>query len=202
MITAFIGDKGSGKTLAMTIDLFTNYYLKSRTIYANYGLLFGNKAPIMMLDKNFYDDFKKSKFNLKSCAVAIDEAHVFIDSRRTMSDRNIMFSKFITQSRKRDVDLKYTTQDVSYERFIHSGQVELRLRKLTDEIIFCKTITFFNDGKRHPQENYEDLIDPKKHRMYCIQIKYRGGVIVSKSMILANPYFKKYDTNEIIDLDI
>lgn len=196
MITGYIGDKGSGKTLSMTIKLYHDYELKNRMIYSNMGFKFKN---FRYINKEFYDDFKAADFQINDCAFVVDEAHVFIDSRRSMSSRNIIFSKFITQSRKRGVDMFYTTQDVSYERFMTSGQVELRLRKLTDEVILCKTITFLN-GKT-PVENYEELIDPKKDKMYCINFKYRGGMLISKSCVLANPYFKLYDTNQIIDLD-
>lgn len=200
MITAYIGDRGSGKTLAMTIRLYNDFYLKNKKIFSNYGLLFGKKQLCAKLDKAFYDDFKSSKFELNNCAVAVDEAHVFVDGRRAMSAKNIMFSKFVTQSRKRDVDLFYTTQDVSIERFLVSGQVELRLRKLTDEIIFCKTITLFNDGKQ-PAVNYEHIINTKTMRMYALQFHYRAGQLVKKAYVFGNPFFKTYDTNEIIDLD-
>lgn len=196
-IIAYIGDKGSGKTLSMVINLYNNYHKKDKTIYSNMLFNFDNAY---VLDKSFYENFKNSNYSLMSCAVVIDEAHVFVDSRKAMTPRNIMFSKFITQSRKRDVDLLYTTQDVSYERFMFSGQVELRLRKLTDVVIMCKTITYI-DGK-YPVINHEPLINPKKDKMYCLNFIYRGGQLIKKTVTYANPYFKKFDTHQIIDLDI
>lgn len=201
MIVAYIGDRGSGKSLAMTIKLYNDFYKKDRMIYSNYGLRFPNEDKITALDKQFFEDFKKSDFQIFNCAVAIDEAHVFIDSRRSMSPRNIMFSKFITQSRKREVDLYYTTQDVNVERFMSSGQVEMRLRKLTDEVIFCKTLTIFGDKSKKPETNYEHFIDVKKDKMYSLQFTYRGGLLKKKSCILANKYMKLYDSNEIVDFD-
>lgn len=184
MIIAFIGDIGSGKTLSM-VKYMIDKFNKGNNIFSNFGIDFPKRkdAKVTLLNMSFFKDYAASKFNLLNSVIAIDECHVFFDSRNSMLKRNKIFSKFITQSRKRSVDLVYTTQDKSPELFIRSGQVELRLRKLTDYIIFCQT---YKKGKNVFIIN-----------SYCD--KY--GIMQQKKVFLGNPYFNKYDTNEIIDFD-
>lgn len=184
MIIAFIGDIGSGKTLSM-VKFMLEKYNKGNNIYPNFGLKFpkNKSAKVTYLDMEFFRNYSKSGLNLLNSVIAIDECHVFFDSRNSMLKRNKIFSKFVTQSRKRSVDLVYTTQDKSPELFLRSGQVDLRLRKLTDYIIFCKPVK---------QGRNVFIINS-----FCD--KY--GLMVRQNVFFANDYFKYYDTNEIIDFD-
>jgi len=185
MIIAYIGDIGSGKTLSVVKQLYTRY-IKGYDIYTNFGLDFPEDkkhGTVTSLDKQFFSDYTKSEFNIIRSQIAIDEAHVFFDSRNAMMKKNKIFSKFITQSRKRSVDLYYTTQDKSPYHFIQSGQVELRLRKLTDYIIFCESHKI--KGKTFIINNIYD----------------RYGCLMNKNIYQGDKYFKLYDTNQIIDFD-
>ena len=202
MLIAYIGDRGSGKSLSMVRNLFYRYK-KGTTIYTNMNLKFpkfDGCGKVIALDfKNFMEKFKKKDFKLSNCVVVLDEIHVFIDSRRSMSSRNLLFNKFITQSRKRSVDVIYTTQDLNIMTFLRSGQVDLRTRKLTERIIYCKTATKFYK-KQKPIINYEDMINPEKDKMYCMNYIYdTSGTMKSKSIFLGNSYMPYYDSDEIID---
>ena len=182
MILAFIGGIGSGKTLSM-VRFMHEKYKCGRHIFTNFGIKFKGPENVTMLDMAFFSNYQKSGFNVIDSVVAIDEAHVFIDSRNAMSRKNKLFSKFVTQSRKRSVDLIYTTQDKNPDMFLHSGQVELRLRKLTDYIIFCQCLH-------------------KGSQVYIINSYCDSyGIKLKKSVFLGNDYFDCYDTNEIIDIE-
>lgn len=188
MIVGIIGGIGSGKTLTMTKLLFDDYK-KGYDIFTNFGIKFEQfdkelekHGVVNKLDNEFFENYAKSKFNIINSTVAIDEAHVFIDSRRAASPRNKVFSKFITQSRKRSVDLYYTTQDKSTFHFETSGQVDLRLRKLTDYIVFCSLYSI--NGK-----------------VFVVNEWYDNALLyIGRKVFHGNPYFSKYDTNEIIDI--
>lgn len=187
MIIGFIGGIGSGKTLSMTKFLLEMYQGGS-DIFSNYKLYFpksnkGNK--IQYLDAKFFSDYTKSKFDIIDSCVAVDEAHVFIDSRNAMLKRNKIFSRFITQSRKRSVNFCYTTQDLNPESFLSSGQVEFRLRKLTDYIVMCEIVKI--NGVKYAVNQW------------CNQ---KGQPIRNKKPYLASPYYRYYNTNEIIDFDL
>jgi hypothetical protein len=160
-------------------------FLKGDTIFTNLGLKFSAKNKnIHELDKKFFENYAESKFDIRNALILIDEAHVFVDSRNAMTKKNKLFSKFITQSRKRSVDLLYTTQDKNPEFFLASGQVELRLRKMTDYIVFCESIKVDDE-------------------MYIIQkwCDSYGCLIKEPISYLASPFYPLYDTDEIIDFD-
>lgn len=80
MIIAFIGGIGSGKTISM-VKYMHEKYKQGRHIFTNFKLNFTGPKNVTMLDINFFKDYQKSGFNVINSIVAIDEAHVFIDSR-------------------------------------------------------------------------------------------------------------------------
>jgi hypothetical protein len=182
MIIAFIGDIGSGKTLSM-VKYMLDMGKKGSELFVNFKLMFPKNIIVKYLDNKFFSDYTKSKFDIKKSIVAIDECHVYFDSRNAMSKRNKMFSKFVTQSRKRTVNLIFTTQDKNPELFLASGQVELRLRKLTDFIIFCECIK--KGGKKFIVQHLCD----------------HYGFEKSRTVYEASPYYPLYDTDEIISFD-
>lgn len=124
-IVGYVGPRGAGKTLAMT--RCAHYLARRRkvNVMANYGIM----LPHQKLDAARLVDMGE---DLQRCLMLIDEAHVLIDSRNSGKARNKMVSYFITQTRKRDVVLCYTTQ--------HVMQVDIRLRRATDYFVFCRRV--------------------------------------------------------------
>lgn len=188
MILGFIGDIGGGKTLSM-IKYAYEKYKKGCTIYTNLFLTFPKIkgcGKVIPLDMKFFKNYADSKFKLFNAVVLIDEVHIYFDSRNSGLTRNKIFSKFVTQSRKRGVDLVFTTQDKSPALFFQSGQCDLRLRKLVDYIIFCECIK-------------TNTINKDKYiiNTYCD----RYGHPIKKSVFLGNGYYNLYDTYEIISFN-
>lgn len=187
-IIAYIGGIGSGKTLSMVKYAYEKY-LSGRDIYSNLRLNFPDKkgsGKIEYLNGKFFKDYTTSKFNVRNAVILIDEAHVFLSCRNSMSNTNKIFSRFITQARKRSVDMVYTTQDKSALLFIDSGQVDKNLRRLTDFIVFCNNLNkTFSGGKEYFVQTMHD----------------NYGIKLSMKKFLGNPYFKLFDTNEIISFD-
>jgi len=185
MIIGFIGGIGSSKTLSMT-ELCYKDFIKGSRIFTNYGLRFGKNNRIEYLTAEFFDDYAKSGLDLNKAFIAIDEAHVFIDSRNSLSKRNKVMMRFVTQSRKRGVTLGYTTQDISVMNFKQHGQVDLRLRKLTDYLVFCR-YKKIGSGKNIKHISVQDWHDQAGRPL--------GRKIKDLSYITG-----KYDTNEIVDI--
>lgn len=164
MIIAFVGKMGSGKTLSMTKFVY-DYYKRGCSIYANYGL----KIPYEQVD---YEKIKNLSEDFQNSVLCLDEIHVFIDSRASASDINKRVSYFITQSRKRNLVLMYTTQKFN--------QVEKRLRENTDYMVECsKTV---KNGKMYIRCNMTDTDGKSK-----------------KFTIDAADIFKLYDTHEVVN---
>lgn len=184
MIIAFVGLLGSGKTLSM-IRHALDLGLKGRTIYTNFKLDFPKKIKIVQLTNTFFANYLESKFNIDNAVVLIDEIAIYFDSRNFNSTRNKSFIPFIHQSRKRTVDLYYTAQDQDPVFFRISGLVDVRIRKLTDYIVFCEKI----------KVTEEDILIKQT---LCDN---HGFPLLKPALFEAEKYYKYYDTNQIIFFD-
>ncbi len=179
MIVGIIGKRGCGKTITMAktvVDMLD----KGKTIYTNFhinkkGIKKKYHNKINLLDSAFFKNYKD--FKLYNCALFLDEIYVYIDSRTSSSKRNRLWSYFINQTRKRDVDLYFTTQ--------FFRQVELRLRENTEYFIFPQIIKQANS-----------ILIYNKIYSYGDSLKRIGN-----ERFIGNDYFNVYDTDEIISFD-
>lgn len=117
MIVSYQGRRGCGKTLSMVKDM-VQYQIDGLTIYRNFKCSIGkpiSNTAIMNLSKSS---------RIKDCVLAIDEIQIFFDSRRSMKTKNMRFSNFIQQIRKRNIILLATTQYI--------GTVDMRFRQHVD----------------------------------------------------------------------
>jgi len=74
----------------------------------------------------------KQMLKMKEGVFAFDEAHVSMDSRNFKDRASITYTHWLTQLRKKQLALLYTTQ--------HISQVDIRLRNLTDILALCQNI--------------------------------------------------------------
>lgn len=187
VIMGFVGKRGDGKTLAMTAALFRAHTFE-RTIFSNYGLHFPDESTAnpsyIPLTADMVSDFAKSDSGLIDAAIGIDEIHVWLDSRMHGSKRNRVASYMLTQTRKRSVDVFYTTQ------FLH--QVEKRVRDNTDIIVECRNRNREKDMGKPPEECNPDLIltiiDKGREKIYQRHIP----------PVRAKKIAEWYNTNEVI----
>ena len=173
MIIGIVGKLGQGKTLLAT---YLVYLMKKRNknlkIYSNYNLNFKHQK----ISFNDLLTYKENK-ELDNAVIVLDEFHIFLDSRGSGANKkNKIITYFITQTRKRNVILIYTTQKLH--------MVDKRLRDLTDYLIKCEKI---------------DLGNNKFYIKFHILEDNDFNSI--KTKLLTNPekYFSLYDTKEIID---
>lgn len=171
MIIVIDGNRGQGKTLTAVKECYL-FGLQGYTIYSNLELTFPSKdiivKPYKMSDMIAYAD---SKSELVNAVVLMDEAHIVMDSRTSMTKRNITISYFLLQSRKRNVHIIMTTQ------FLH--QIDRRIRSTADMFISCR----FKKDK-----------DMVFNRLYF-------NNIISYRSFKASSIFGYYDTNKIIDIN-
>lgn len=163
-VIAIVGDKGTGKSALMTYMLYKDFLL-GRTIISNYGLSFEHKQKM-------YSDLVKLPEFLQNATVGYDEFHIATDSRRSSSKSNISFTTFLTQLRKRNCILIYTTQMF--------GAMDRRVRDQTDIVI-------------SPIDNDGEIF------IYKVMDRISGDTIKYMRLNL-KPVFDAnlYDTNEII----
>lgn len=165
---------GSGKTLSM-VRLAYSLYLKGYTIYSNFHLNF----PFEYFTLHDIMNYAENSTNFVNTVFLIDEAHIFVDARRSSSSRNLAISYFILQTRKQNVWLFFTTQ------YYH--QVEKRLRASTNAFVEC-SFKSYTDGfglQANVCLNMWNIVKSNK-------------IIVKKFVFSANSFFDLYDTNEVI----
>lgn len=175
MITGIYGDLGEGKTLFMTRCLYLKYLL-GNDIYSNYKLSF----PSTPIDKNFLKDLVTGKKDLSGKAVfGLDELDMYVNSRRSASDNNLLISYLVKQIRKKNIEIFYTTQNFR--------RVDINIRDLTRFKILCKSQTVKID---YP--------DGKYILKFIVATKYKEDKKIWTKRFLANKYFNMYDTKELI----
>jgi len=134
----------------------------------------------------FWDGIRKKHNNF---SVYLDEVHNIIHARSSMSKRNILMSKWISQIRKILSD-----NPVNHIYLISQTirKIDVDFRELAQVIIDCSKIT--HKGNIYIIRKYYSGIDA-----------YMNNRTSAKSYFLANPYFKHYNTNEMVtfgDADI
>jgi hypothetical protein len=195
MITGILGNRGSGKTLTAVIYAY-HKYLDGYTIYSNIKLNF----PYIPYDIDMLLDFAESGKYFGETLFLIDEVHILFDSRTSGKSRNRIFSYFLNQSSKNALDIIYTTQ--------FSRQAEIRLRLNTEVVITCNARSIvYKSANSNPiiLPNYR----PKKTDFKCITyirtrtIKFSDTGYDTEIMrtYLGNPYFKLYDTREVVKIE-
>lgn len=103
--------------------------------------------------------------------IAIDEAHVFFDSRTSSTKLNRIFSYMVLQTGKENINLYYTTQDF--------GQIEKRLRQRTDIGIHVR-----KRGNHH-YLHINDHTDPLRARP-------------RKAVVYGPDVYEFYNTKEVV----
>lgn len=166
-LTGITGGMGSGKTLFMTLLGYLEY-LAGKSVQANYHLHF----PFSYLNLTTIMEQIKNQQQLQNIVLLIDEIHIAFDSRSSMSSRNRYGSYFVLQTRKRDVSLYFTTQNIF--------QVDIRIRENLDRLVECQ------------------MYSPGMFQ-YVITDYRSGSPIVKKISLDGRVAYPLYDTREIID---
>jgi hypothetical protein len=176
MIVGIEGGLGSGKTILMTRYLVKDNLLNKHKIYSNYKL---EKVEYEIIDLTKILDMHKNSFNLNNCSIGIDEITVFADCRKSGSKMNRLISYFILQSRKRDVNIYFTTQNLQ--------MIDFRLANYMDFQVICEKI---HDKDGNDIEGYA------KYRIFDIRdIK---NIKIVRFVMDLKKYYRFYDTNEVI----
>lgn len=196
MIICFLGGRGQGKTLSTIKTILdsakirnfplTNFRLSNNIAYHRLELKDmitegETEAGKKIIRPNwvFWEHVRKK---YPSFSVYLDEAHNFVGSRSFMSPVNKACSKWASQSRKilndsPENNLILITQ--------YLNMIDLNFRLLSEWYVDCQKIKL---GKT----------------VYIYQTWYNGLQMYEirrpsfKRRFLANPYFKYYDTKELV----
>lgn len=173
-IIGFLGRRGSGKTLLMSIFAQVAHQQGDK-LFSNYSLDGAERMDKAFL-RSFFDTKGEAFLRGRDATICIDELPTFLDAYDFRSKAAKIFSYFILQTRKRGVSLYYTAQQLHL--------VPIRVRNNTDLLI-------------HPTyDKAKDVI------VYTIHHYRPPRVITYKTLTIlkASRFFSLYDSNEIIDV--
>lgn len=174
-IIGFLGRRGSGKTLLMSIFALA-MKAQGDTIFANYGLTFPHERMDKAFLKSFFDTKGEAYLRGKDGTICIDEMTTFLDAYDFRSKKAQVFSYFLLQTRKRGVSLYYTAQQLNL--------VPIRIRNNTDLLI-------------HPTIN--KAADTLTYTVY----EYMPPHVRKKTVQTirnVSQFFSLYDSDEIIEV--
>ena len=175
-IIGIIGDRGDGKSCLETIIL-KKAFDQGITVYSNYWLKF--------TDQDHYISFEEMALlpdYLRSAYIGMDEIQMAMDSREFLSSSNKALTKLITQIRKRDLTLIYTTQRLSYG--------DKRLRQQTDYLMFPEKVAPFTHNGLYIDTLFKCYVQEVKTGELVNEFYFDGFEISDQGL---------YDTNEIIE---
>lgn len=175
MIIGIEGGLGTGKTIIMVRYLLKDY-LNELKLFTNFGLknIDYNKLDVLEIMKNE---------NLSGVSIGIDEITVFLDCRKSGSKMNRILSYFILQTRKRNVNLYFTTQSFNY--------IDRRMLEHTDIRVLCRHI-YNENNEVVPNIKSYSIID-------CRDISSGvADIPIHRIYLDISKYYTFYDTNEVI----
>lgn len=187
MIISIVGGVGSGKSVTAVKSILEDNE-KGITVYTNFGIDIPH-YNISIDEINKYPVYKEEgkqywleKFSGKQIAIYIDEASSWMDARSSMTTNNKNVTAWISQIRK-----MLGGNETSHLYIISQlrKQIDVRSRDLTHISIHCS---------KKFKGKYEG--QPKVVIKNTIIIHETSKII--KTSFIANPYFKLYDTHELI----
>lgn len=195
-LIGILGDRGAGKTLFMTY-LLRQDHIRNGRVVANYHLYFpedGKHDPIYLPFKKI----AKLPPQLRDASVGLDELQIGTDSRRSLSDDNIMLTKLVTQMRKRNLDVYYTTQ--------RYNMIDKRIKNQTDYLILMERYPCLDDTDEDEMKN---TTNPRAGMWFRYQVLdnefldtlNKGDDDGWRYFKAGKAMFDLYDTTEIIDYD-
>lgn len=168
-IYAIIGDRGAGKTALMTHLLFQDSEA-GIPVVSNYRLYFHHTYMSLK-------EIAELPESIQDSTIGIDEFQIGADSRSAMSKANMQLTKFVTQLRKRNCVLYFTTQ-----RF---NLIDKRIRDQVDYTMMISNVS----TKREPDISLLQTFD-----------RWTGEMVGEKVFYLKKA-FSLYNTNEIIEFE-
>lgn len=183
MIHLVLGSQGSGKTLFLVKKAF-EYARKGKVVYSNVHLNF----KFQQLD---YQEIVNCK--LKNSVVILDEVHLLLPARNSLSSRNrIICDNFLSMARKQNTQIFGSTQT--------SRKVDIRFREEADYVYTCVRRKYDPKSKRWVEIMHNQNLDPKIPIMIDVEVLQVQSKKIINLYFRANPFYKLYNTFEVVKI--
>ena len=181
VVSAIVGFKRDGKTV-FDVKLIYDAVKAGKKILTNFNVAVPHKKLKM---SEIMDDISL----LKNTSMNIDEAYLYIDSRKFSNKGNILFSYLNMQSGHVGLDINMTAPQYSL--------LDIRQRANVDYIYHCTSMRLADGVLRRCtiEETEAMLVD----RIMIKMVIVRENRLV-KFLFDPRFYFDKYDTHEFVDI--
>src|SRR4030042_251500 len=125
MITSVEGIQGNCKSLSAVTMAYLEWNSHQRKVMSNIYLNF----PFQQFDTAYFMDHLEDE-ELENCLLILDETYLLLDGRTSRGKFNKLFTYFVAQARKRDVDLLVC--------FHHIDMIDKRLKRAIDVRGTCR----------------------------------------------------------------
>lgn len=142
MIVSFEGSMGCGKTTMAVALADEEHRLNDRKIISNDHL----NMDYTHFDLAWFLEHLVDG-EMENCILFLDEMYQIVDSRSSATKLNKLFTYFVVQARKRDVDLYICTH--------HMDHIDLRLRRAVDIRGACRYHSEVPCRKCHGSGEYD-----------------------------------------------
>lgn len=171
-IIAILGRRGRGKSL-LAVYYTHSYFKLGKTIYSNIWLSFPYKKITLEMLRDLPECLNDS-------VILLDEIQVWADAYKFFSKSSMSLSKLVTQLRKRNIILIFTTQFMK--------QTIVRVR---DQVDYIVVMQYYNDNN----------IKGISHATVLDGIALPPNDFIGEFIFDGRNYFNMYNTNEIVHGD-
>jgi len=195
LVVGYVGPRGSGKSVGAARTVILEYMLKGKKVWSNMEIGFNlikngmsKEIKSIPLDRLTMEELDRV---YTDGIIYCDEVNLMMESRRAMSQENLMFSYILQQLRKRRLTIIWSAQSEMH--------CDDRLRFQSDIIIACSDISITNPNcgigelSKWQAYDFSGIVKGKSHRNTKDMLFYEG--IESNK-----PFWNTYSTWEIQDV--
>lgn len=206
-IGAFVGDKGSGKSLSMC-EFITYELMEDRPVWSNMPV----KLSPAILKIGYSPNGTRIKYkeaqpldyslalmldkSLQGGTIAIDEMTYDASNRNFMSIKNRILSAMIRQVRHRDLNILYTAKSIWW--------IDNHIRDETDFVVSCQDLAFSPWGRKNHVPGgtviLRDWFD-YSGMMTGKSVRKTGWTPYYRERFYGTRYFDCYNTSDIISIE-
>jgi hypothetical protein len=202
-ITIFVGDRGSGKSVASVATAILDYALEGLPVWSNmdikvtfrvdaetagkYGLAPGLVVvQSLPLDK---DRFLDGDDEYRGGCVVVEEINIWLaDARRAMSNQNLAASDLVQMIRKLKTAL--------IANCIHEMFVDNRIRDAVDNFVSCEDTALMPEGHMAQKQQGEEFnlkVWPMTRKLNGLR-HWEGGI--RELTLKGRPWWGSFDTTQ------
>lgn len=197
-VVGFTGPRGGGKSLEMAYIACRDFLIRGRPVWSNIPMHIELKLPnnevvtASSLPLDVKSFFSLSE-DLKGGLVCIDELELYAEARRSGSNKNLLLTYIIMQTRKRALSFFFTIQQPQW--------ADNRLRFMSDIMIRSRDIAYtpWGNEKKINQGQYFSMVVEDWSGMLT-GYRYQETGYTQTFCLWGVPVWGMYNSYDVVDV--